>query len=541
MNLPPEQLPVPGERSVRTVRRLRDEVGPIAPIKLPGGVPAWLVTTHEAITGVLAGDDVLYSKDARNFTALHDGRIPADWPMRQVIEGEHLLIKDGADHRRLRGLVSRAFTPARVQALAPRVQALADELLGDLLAEGDGADLVRCYTGPLPIIVICELFGVPPEERAGIRAWTQVLVSHDAAPADAAKAGTALLAYLAEHVERRRHDPADDLTGGLLKVQDADGDRLSGNELRWILWSVIVAGHETTMHLIANAVVALCADRSQLARVRERGDWDAAVEETLRSRNSVVNTVPRYPLQDVRIAGVDVGAGEPVVIAFGAGGTDPARYGPQAERFDVTRDPRPTWPSAAEPTSASAPHWPDWRPASRCPRCSPASPTYVWPYRRRTSPTPRRSSPRVRAHCPCCCPENSPDTVWSSECISLGDKVIPTRSCSPMFPHLLMPQSVPARSDLLRLPRVRVNRGIWCRYRCRHSPGQRSRIQCSRIKNLTDSPSTSVADVTSAIRDCKVSSASSTGSAALNFSPFSAFRSISGRHTGSRFTALRQA
>ncbi|MEV0611723.1 cytochrome P450 [Nonomuraea sp. NPDC050404] len=341
MNLPPEQLPVPGERSVRTVRRLRDEVGPIAPVKLPGGVPAWLVTGYDAITGVLAGDDVLYSKDARNFTALHDGRIPADWPMRQVIEGEHLLIKDGADHRRLRGLVSRAFTPARVQELAPRVQVLAEDLLDGLLAEGDGADLVRCYTGPLPIIVICELFGVPPAERAGIRAWTQVLVSHDATPADAARAGAALLAYLAEHVERRRSDPADDLTTGLIRVQDADGDRLSADELRWILWSVIVAGHETTMHLIANAVVALCADRDQLDRVRERGDWAAAVEEALRARNSVVNTVPRYPLRDVRIAGVRVGAGEAVVVGFGASGTDPARYGPQAERFDVERRAQP--------------------------------------------------------------------------------------------------------------------------------------------------------------------------------------------------------
>ncbi|MFD0689766.1 cytochrome P450 family protein [Actinomadura fibrosa] len=341
MRLPPEQLPVPGERSVRTVRRLRDEVGPVAPVMLPGGVPAWLVTGHDAITGVLAGDDAVYSKDARNFAALREGRIPADWPMRQVIEGEHLLIKDGADHRRLRALVSRAFTPARVKALEPRVQEVADGLLDGLLAEGDGADLVRRYTGPLPIIVICELFGVPPGERARIRAWTQVLVSHDAPPGEAAAAGAALLAYLAGHVERRRREPADDLTTMLIRARDPDGDRLSGDELRWILWSVIVAGHETTMHLIANAVVALCADRDQLRRVRERGDWGAAVEEALRSRNSVVTTVPRYPLRDVRIAGVEIGAGEAVVVGFGASGTDPAAYGPDAERFDVARTPKP--------------------------------------------------------------------------------------------------------------------------------------------------------------------------------------------------------
>ncbi|MEW9553252.1 cytochrome P450 [Nonomuraea sp. NPDC050783] len=341
MDLPPVQLPVPGERCVRTVRRIRDESGPIAPVMLPGGVPAWLVTGYDAISEVLAGDDVLYSKDARHFAALHDGRVPADWPMRQIIEGEHLLLKDGADHRRLRGLVNRAFTPARVRALAPRVQGLADELLDGLAADGDGADLVRRYTEPLPITVICELFGVPPGDRARIRAWTRVLLSHDATPRAAGEAGSALPAYLAGHVELRRRAPAQDLTTGLIRAQDEDGARLSDNEMRWILWSVIVAGHETTMHLIANAVVALCADRDQLDRVRERGDWAAAVEEALRSRNSVVNTVPRYPLRDVRIAGAEVAAGEAVVVAFGASGTDPSRYGPRAERFDVTRDPLP--------------------------------------------------------------------------------------------------------------------------------------------------------------------------------------------------------
>ncbi|MGW4794391.1 cytochrome P450 family protein [Nonomuraea sp. NPDC004297] len=340
MDLPPVQLPVPGERSLRTVRRLRDEVGPVVPVRLPGGVPAWLVTGYDAITGVLAGDDVLYSKDARHFTALHDGRVPADWPMRHVIEGEHLLIKDGADHRRLRGLVNRAFTPARVAAIAPRVRELTDDLLDALATGGDRADLVRDFTEPLPINVICELFGVPADERAGIRAWTRVLVSHDATPAEAAAAGAELLAYLAAHAGRRRREPADDLTTGLIRAQDEDGDRLTDNELRWILWSVIVAGHETTMHLIANAVVALCADPDQLDRVRKDDAWAAAVEEALRSRNSVVSTVPRYPLRDVRIAGVDVRAGEAVVVGFGGGGTDPARYGADAERFDVGRGPQ---------------------------------------------------------------------------------------------------------------------------------------------------------------------------------------------------------
>ncbi|MFC4113104.1 cytochrome P450 family protein [Nonomuraea zeae] len=339
MKTPPLPFPAPGERSSRTVRRLRDEHGPVVPVQLPGGVRAWAVTSYDAINEVLGDDGILYSKDSRNFPALHDGTIPADWPMRQVIEGDHLLTKDGADHRRLRSLVNRAFTPARVNGLAPRIQALADELLDRVAAEGDGVDLVRHFTEPLPVTVICELFGVPADERDGIRDWTKVLVSHDATPQQAAEAGAAMMAYLAGHIGRRRREPGDDLTTALIQAQDEDGDRLSDNEMLWILWVVIIAGHETTVHLIANAVVALCADPEQLALAQDKDVWEQVVEEALRSRNSVINSVLRYTLRDVEIAGVRVPAGEALVIGFGATGTDPARFGAGAERFDVTRAP----------------------------------------------------------------------------------------------------------------------------------------------------------------------------------------------------------
>ncbi|MGW4403976.1 cytochrome P450 family protein [Nonomuraea sp. NPDC004702] len=335
MDTAPLPFPVPGERTSDTIRRLRDEHGPVLPVLLPGEVNGWLVTSYEATDEVLANDEALYSKDARNFTGLHDGTVPADWPLRQVIEGDHLLTKDGADHRRLRSLINRAFTPARVAALAPRVQEMTDELL-DRMAERDGeVDLVHAFTEPLPVAVICELFGVPQEERAQIREWTGVMLSHAAAPDEVNAAAGSLLGYLAAFIARRRRDPADDLTTGLIRANEDDGGRLSDNELLWILWVVLVAGHETTVHLIAKAVVALCADPAQLDRARTEDAWEQVVEEALRSRNSVVGLVFRYALKDVTVAGTTIPAGRPIIVGLTGAGTDPARYGPDAGRFDL--------------------------------------------------------------------------------------------------------------------------------------------------------------------------------------------------------------
>ncbi|TDD56276.1 cytochrome P450 [Nonomuraea terrae] len=332
-------LPAPGERLSQTVRRLRDEAGPVTPVELPGGVAAWLVTSYDAVNEILAHDSDLFSNDPRNFAALHDGTIPADWPLRYMVQADHLLMKDGTEHRRLRSLVSRAFTPALVHALEPGIRTLAGELLDRVADEGDGVDLVRHYTEPLPITVICELFGVPAQDRDHIRDWTRTLVSFGAAPPELAKTGAELRAYLSAHVRWRRRDPGDDLTTALCLARDEDGDGLIDDELVWVLWVMIMSGHETTVHLITNAVVALCSDREQLGAAIAGDGWAEVVEEALRSRSSVVNALCRYPLRDVRIGGVTVRAGQALVIGFGATGTDPARFGEDAERFDVSRAP----------------------------------------------------------------------------------------------------------------------------------------------------------------------------------------------------------
>ncbi|WP_160150509.1 cytochrome P450 family protein [Nonomuraea solani] len=333
-------MPVPGERTSETIRRFRDEGGSVIPVELPGKVGAWVVSSYETVDQVLANDGILYSKNPRNFTALHDGTVPPDWPIRQLIEGDHLLTKDGADHRRLRSLINRAFTPARVQSLAPRIQQMTDELLDELADEkADVVDLVWHFSEPLPVAVICELFGVPEGERYLIRACTNTLLSHTTTPEEAIKAGGELTGYLAAFIERKRGEPGDDLTTDLIRAQEDDGDRLSDNEMLWILWLVLIAGHETTVHLIANTIVALCTDPGQLAAARKDDSWAQVVEEALRSRNSVINVLFRYPIQDVNVAGTTIPAGDPIIVSIGGAGTDRARFGDAAGRFDIAREP----------------------------------------------------------------------------------------------------------------------------------------------------------------------------------------------------------
>ncbi|MBB5776212.1 cytochrome P450 family protein [Nonomuraea jabiensis] len=334
----PLQIPVPSERTSETIRRYHNQRGPILRIELPGQVPAWLVTSYELVNEVLTNDGTLFSKDPGNFTALNDGTIPADWPLRQLIEGEHLLTKDGADHRRLRGLVNRAFTPARVQGLAPRIQQITDELLDRMPDQDDAVDLVRFFSEPLPVMVICELFGVPHDEQQQIRDWSHTLLQHTTSPEEMLATNAGMLGYLAAFIERKRDDSGDDLTTGLIRAQEDDGDRLSDSEMLWILWLVLIAGHETTVHLIANTVCALCSDPEQLAFARAKNAWEQVVEEALRSRNSVVSVLFRYPLRDVRLGEVTVGAGQPIMVGLCSAGTDRDRFGGEAGRFDAARE-----------------------------------------------------------------------------------------------------------------------------------------------------------------------------------------------------------
>ncbi|MFD6415507.1 cytochrome P450 [Streptomyces sp. NPDC060194] len=314
--------------------------GAVAAVTLPGDVAGMAVLGHDALREFLAHPDV--AKNAAHFTALQEGRIPDGWPLRTFATVQGMTTADDDDHKRLRGLAGKGFTPRRVEALRPRVEALTAELLDDLAAAfeaGDGvADLRRHFALPLPMGVICELLGVDPEHHEKLHHLSNQVVSTDIAPADAMAANKELVATLAGVVAARTAQPGEDLTSTLIAAREADGDRLSQLELIGTLLLMIVAGHETTLNLITNAVRALCAHRDQLELVRSgAASWADVVEETLRWDAPVSFFPFRYPKRDLEIGGTVIPQGTPVLAGYSAAGRDTAAHGEDADVFDVTR------------------------------------------------------------------------------------------------------------------------------------------------------------------------------------------------------------
>ncbi|MFE5400163.1 cytochrome P450 [Streptomyces sp. NPDC056580] len=318
--------------------------GAVTPVELPGGIVGAAVLGHEALREFLQHPDV--AKNARHFTALREGRIAQGWPLLTFATVAGMTTADGADHRRLRSLVSRAFTPRRAEELRPRVEELTESLLDALAvaatAGGGVADLRRHFALPLPMGVICELLGVEAGFRDRLHRLSSRIVATDTEPAEAVAANRELLAVLGEIAAAKAAAPGDDLTSALIAAQDEDGDRLSPQELIGTLVLMIIAGHETTLNLITNAVRALCGHRDQLDLVRAGGaSWADVVEETLRWDAPVSYFPFRYPVRDLTLAGTLIPAGTPVLAGYSAAGRDEAAHGPDAGRFDVTRPARP--------------------------------------------------------------------------------------------------------------------------------------------------------------------------------------------------------
>ncbi|MCF3177450.1 cytochrome P450 [Streptomyces sioyaensis] len=336
----PHRLAPGGAARAAADARLRED-GAVVPVLLPGEVPAVAVTRHEVLREVLAHPEV--AKNACHFTALRDGTVPPGWPLTLFAAIEGMTTADGADHRRLRGLVTQGFTGRRVAALRPRIAELTAGLLDALprATDADGTvDLRRHFAYPLPMSVICELLGVDPALRDRLHELSNLIVGTAGTAAEVLAANREITALLTEVAEARRADPGDDLTSALLAAREEDGDRLSAPELVGTLLSLIIAGHETTLNLITNAVRALCTDRGQLELVLAgRASWDDVVEETLRYDSPVAHFPFRYPVRDLEIGGTLVPRGTPMLASYAAAGRDPDAYGADADRFDVTRRP----------------------------------------------------------------------------------------------------------------------------------------------------------------------------------------------------------
>ncbi|WAM00538.1 cytochrome P450 family protein [Streptomyces sp. Je 1-369] len=314
--------------------------GAVAPVVLPGEVAGMAVLGHDALREFLAHPDV--AKNALHFTALQTGGVPAAWPLKTFATVPGMTTADGADHKRLRSLVSRAFTARRVAELGPRIEELTSELLDGLdraAAEGDGvADLRTHFALPLPMGVICELFGVDAGHQDRLHHLSDQIVATDIGPEQASAANHEMVDVLADIVAVRRKNPRDDLTSALIAAREENGDRLGPHELLGTLMLMIIAGHETTLNLITNAVRALCTHRDQLDLVTSgRASWADVVEETLRWDSPVSYFPFRYPTRDLTLDGTVIPKGTPVLAGYSAAGRDPKTHGPDADDFTLTR------------------------------------------------------------------------------------------------------------------------------------------------------------------------------------------------------------
>ncbi|WP_328682567.1 cytochrome P450 [Streptomyces sp. NBC_00322] len=314
--------------------------GAVASVVLPGEVAGMAVLGHDALKEFLAHPDV--AKGAEHFTALRDGEIPDGWPLKTFATVQGMTTADDANHRRLRSLVSKAFTARRVEELRPRIETVTAQLLDGLdeaARAGDGvADLRTHFALPLPMGVICELLGVDAEHQDRLHHLSNQVVSTSIGPEEAVAANRELVAVLGTVAATRMQSPGDDLTSALIAAREEDGDRLSQHELIGTLLLMIIAGHETTLNLITNAVRALCAHRDQLELVQSgKASWSDVVEETLRWDSPVSFFPFRYPTRDLTLDGTVIPKGTPVLAGYSAAGRDKAAHGPDADRFDITR------------------------------------------------------------------------------------------------------------------------------------------------------------------------------------------------------------
>jgi cytochrome P450 len=307
---------------------------PVCRVQLPYGPPAWLVTDYQLAKAVLG--------DARFSRAAAVGRDNPRATAADITQvAESVLNLDPPEHTRIRKLVGKAFTPRRVEELRPRAAEIASGLLADMIAAGPPGDLVSCFSFALPVIVICELLGIPEGDRHMFRSWADAIVSTtNTTPVQEQDAYLHLVGYMADQFAERRAHPADDLLTGLVLARE-DDDRLSESELLILALALLVAGHESTSHQITNMTYTLLTHPAQLQQLRQQPQLlPAAVEEMLRFNVFASAINPLIATTDVQLGDVLVRTGEPVLCSRSSANRDENIFS-RPDELDFTRGPNP--------------------------------------------------------------------------------------------------------------------------------------------------------------------------------------------------------
>lgn len=300
----------------------------------------WSVFRYEDVRTVLS--------DHTNFSSQYGQRdLPKVGEAGEARRQSAMITTDPPRHTQLRSLVNKAFTPRAVLALEPRIEEIANELLNKVAGIHE-FDLVQYFSYPLPVIVIAEMLGIPPTDREKFKYWSdEVVASADNmiggnAP-ESQSAHQEMNVYFREVIAERRKHPQDDLISALLNAEE-DHQHLTEEDILSLCWLLLVAGNETTTNLISNAVRTLLEHPEPYSQLKAslKGGPDLllqAIEETLRYR-SPIQAMFRITAQEVKMGGQTIPAGERVIAWIGSANRDERKF-PEAERFDITRNPNP--------------------------------------------------------------------------------------------------------------------------------------------------------------------------------------------------------
>ncbi|MGD6856962.1 cytochrome P450 family protein [Bacillus infantis] len=318
------QNPYPGYRKLR-------EEQPVYKTVMPDGQTGWVVTKYE--DAVAALKDKRFIKD---FSKLYGGQMD-----HESIFTENMLFSDPPDHKRLRGLVQKAFTPRMIENMRGRIKEIADELL-DRMENKEEISLIDDYAFPLPIIVISEILGVPAEDQDKFRIWSNSLIegSNGENWNEIQQHMNEFVQYLGEWFAFLRENPRDDLISQLINAEEG-GDKLIEKELYGVVSLLIIAGHETTVNLIGNGILSLLENPDQLKLLREKPELiHNAVEELLRYNGPVEYSTSRWAIEDVEFQGQTIRKGELVIAALNSANRDDEKFA-DPDVLDITREKSP--------------------------------------------------------------------------------------------------------------------------------------------------------------------------------------------------------
>lgn len=309
---------------------------PVHSLKMENGRTTWLITRYEDALAILK--DQRFIKDFRRLLT-PEQLAQAQGNIYNMLN-THMLSFDPPDHTRLRALVNLSFTPRLVEQWRERIQAIADELIDAMEQRGEREiDLVDAFAFPLPIIVITEMLGVPTQDRENFREWSNALLDGAGHPEQLQNARAKILEftmYLTGLVAAKRQQPGDDLISRLI-VAEENGDRLNETELLSMIFLLLVAGHETTVNLIGNSVLALLQHPEQKKLLQQNPELiKSAVEEFLRFHSPVAIGTNRWAGEDLEFGGKQMRRGDAVLVGLAAANHDPSEFA-HSDELDITR------------------------------------------------------------------------------------------------------------------------------------------------------------------------------------------------------------